>query len=264
MTEATASSSIVWIARKRLLCLVALFVPMGALAQTDEIQVYDASIAEPQHAELTVHSNYTADGRTQAQFAGGVVPDHSVNGAFEFAYGVDDSWELGLYMPVYTITNDSKPKFDGAKLRSLWVSPHAHERAFFYGVNFEFSYNLRHWDVSRTGLEIRPITGWHLGRWDLIANPIIDSNFDGLGHSHFAPAERVAYNVSDRWAFAAELYSDVGTFRRFDNWSEQPQTLFAVVDASFSASTSLEFGVGHGLTAASDNVVLKLIWNRSL
>jgi hypothetical protein len=247
-----------------LIGLVGLLAAATAFAQTDEIQVYDASIAEPGHVELTVHSNYTADGQKQAAFPGGVVPDHSLNGAFEFAYGVNDFWELGLYMPVYTVTNDGVPKFDGAKLRSLWVSPHARERTFFYGVNLELSYNLRHWDVSRTGLEVRPIAGWHQGRWDLIVNPIIDSNFDGVGQAHFAPAERVAYNASDRWALGAELYSDLGPLHHLDRWSRQSQALYAVVDYSSGDGGSLEFGVGHGLTAASDNVVLKLIWNHDL
>jgi hypothetical protein len=241
-----------------------LLFPAIVLAQTDEIQVYDASIADRDQFEMTVHSNYTVDGLREPAFPGGIVPDHSVNGAFEFAYGFKDFWELGLYLPVYTITNDGDPKFDGAKLRSLWVSPHARERQFFYGLNIELSYNTRHWDPSRKAMEARPIVGWHKGRWDVILNPIFDSGFDGLGHAHFAPAERVAYNASDRWALALELYSDVGPLRQLDPWSRQSQTLYEVVDYTMNASNSLEFGVGQGLTAASDAVMLKLIWNHEL
>jgi hypothetical protein len=248
----------------RLLLAWGLLFPAIVSAQTDEIQVYDASIADPGHVEMTFHSNYTVDGLKQPAFPGGIVPDHSVNGAFEWAYGFKDFWELGLYLPVYTITNDGDPKFDGFKLRSLWVSPHARERQFFYGLNIELSYNTRHWDTSRTAMEARPIVGWHEGRWDLILNPIFDSGFDGLGHVHFAPAERVAYNASDRWAVGLELYSDVGPLRQLDPWSRQSQSLFEVFDYTINASDSLEVGVGEGLTAASDAVVLKLIWNHEI
>src|SRR5438132_3073106 len=43
--------------------------------------------------------------------------------------------------------------------RSLFVSPHAHERRLFFGVNFELGYNTPHWATSRFAGEIRPIVG---------------------------------------------------------------------------------------------------------
>jgi hypothetical protein len=106
-------------------------IPAIARAQTDEIEIYDASIVDLNKSELTVHSNYTPDGLKQPAFPGGVVPNHSVNGAFEWAYGVADFLELGLYLPDYTVTNRVDPQLDGGKLRTLWVSPHAHQREFF-------------------------------------------------------------------------------------------------------------------------------------
>jgi hypothetical protein len=241
--------------------IATLMLSAAAFAQTDEIEVYDAAIVEQGKVELTIHGNYTPIGREAADFEGGVVPNHATNGAFEYAYGVADFWELGLYLPVYTITNSGDVQLDGAKLRSLWVLPNARQQQFFYGVNVELSDNSPRWEQSRWALEIRPIIGWHAGPWDLILNPILDSNFDGLGHAHFAPAERVAYNASNRWSFALEEYGDLGPLRRFNDWSEQSQTLFAVADLTVNMTNSLEFGLGHGFTADSDRLVLKLIWN---
>jgi hypothetical protein len=242
----------------------ALLWPAIASAQTDEIQVYDASIAEVGKTDFTLHSNYTPVGRTAPEFRGAVVADHSTNGAAEFGYGLREYWELGLYLPVYTVTRGGTAEFDGAKLRSLWVTPHAHQREFFYGLNVEYSYNLPHWNPTRTSLELRPIAGWHEGPWDFILNPILDSDFDGLGRMHLAPATRVAYNASSRWAYAVETYSDLGPLQELDGWEKQSQTVYAVVDFTASEATSLEFGVGRGLTSASDPWVVKLIWNRSL
>jgi len=51
-----------------------------ARAQTDEIQVYDAQIAAPGSFNLTWHDNYTPDGRTGPDYAGGIVPNHTLNG----------------------------------------------------------------------------------------------------------------------------------------------------------------------------------------
>ena len=253
-----------------LLQATALLLSLGpglaqpSAAQTDEIQVYDASIAEPGATELTLHANYTPSGRRDADFPGGVVAEHSLNGTLEFAHGVRDWLELGLYLPVYTIGEGASPRFDGAKLRSLFVVPDAAHRSFFYGINFELSWNASHWDTARWSTEARPIVGWHLSRWDLILNPILDSDLKGLRTVRFAPAERIAFNATERWAFALEHYADVGPLRRFEPWSEQEHSLFAVVDYDPGRGDSFEFGIGHGLTPAADNVVLKLIWNHAL
>ena len=118
-------------------------------AQTDEIQVYTGEVETPGKANLTIHANYTPSGRTVAEFPGGVVPQRSVNGAFEWAYGVSDWFEAGTYLPVYTLTRDRKLEIDGVKLRALFAVPHAETRSFFYGVNFELSFNAKRWDQSR-------------------------------------------------------------------------------------------------------------------
>ena len=120
-----------------------LAVAERACAQTDEIQVYNAQIAEPGVINLTLHDNYTPVGLKTPAFPGGVAPNHSWNGVPEWALGVTPWWEAGLYLPLYTLTGD-KFELDGFKLRSLFVAPHAADRSFFYGVNFEFSFNTRH------------------------------------------------------------------------------------------------------------------------
>jgi hypothetical protein len=227
----------------------------AARAQTDEIQVYDAEITAPGQFNLTWHNNFTPSGRRQPAFPGGIIPDHALNGVPEWAYGVTDWLEAGTYLPVYTRSSDGRLRFDGVKLRALLVVPDAHDRTVFYGLNFEFSYNLRHWDVNRFTGEIRPIIGVHLGRFDLIANPIFDTDFDGLAKLAFAPATRVAYRIRDKLAFALEHYADFGP--------QPSQSLFAVFDYG-SSSNGIEVGMGRGLTHASDSWVLKLMLMRDL
>jgi len=130
-----------------------------------------------------------------------------------------------------------------------------------YGVNFELGFNAGYWDPSRTSSEIRPIIGGRLGPVDLIVNPILDTSFQGLGSLTFAPASRVAYNFSETWAAALEHYADYGRLNNFGPLGRQQQLLFAVVDYK-SALLSVEFGIGHGFTVASDPLVLKLILSR--
>jgi hypothetical protein len=231
-------------------------------AQTDEIQVYDAAITAVGRFSLTWHNNFTPSGRTEPDFPGGVVPNHALNGVPEWAYGVTEWFEQGLYLPLYTRTADGELLFDGVKVRELFVVPHAHDRTFFYGINFELSYNKPHWETSRYSGEIRPIVGVHLGRVDLIVNPIVDTQFDGLGKLDFAPAARAAYNFT-KFALALEYYGDYGPLEQFKPASERSQSLFAVVDFGNSGN-GIEFGVGKGFTHATDNCVIKLMWMHDL
>jgi hypothetical protein len=236
-----------------------LLLPAARLrAQSDEIQVYTGELAAPGAMSLTVHANYTARGRTIAEFPGGVVPEHSINGAFEWAYGVSSWFEAGTYLPVYTITRNGKALLDGAKLRALFAVPHAEKRRFFYGVNFELSFNSKTWDESRESGEIRPIIGARAGAWDFIANPILDTEFDGLSRLDFAPSARVAYNVSPELALGLEHYADFGQLRHIDPGEQREHNLFGVLDIARN-QFDLEAGLGFGLTPASDKVILKTI-----
>jgi hypothetical protein len=232
-------------------------------AQTDEIQVYDARIASPGVFNLTLHDNFTPDGRTVPDFPGGVVPNHALNGVPEWAYGVAPWMEAGLYLPLYSYAADGALTFNGFKLRALFVKPDAAHQLFFYGINFEFSYNTAHWDQNRYTQEIRPIIGWHLGPVDLIVNPILDNSYKGLSQLDFAPATRIAYNLNADWTVAAEEYDDFGPLHRFLSGNAQAHQLFGVVDY-VGHPWSIEGGVGFGVAGAGDRVVLKLILSRDL
>ena len=240
--------------------------PPVVAAQTDEIQVYDGGLAAPGEFNLTLHTNYTPDGVTTPAFAGALVADKSLNGVPEWAYGVTPWFEAGLYLPLYRIGKtggQNGAMLNGFKLRLLFAVPHADDRTFFYGANFEFSYNAKHWDATRITSEVRPIIGWHLRPVDIIVNPIFDTAYDGLDNLDFAPATRVACTVSRTWAVALEEYADFGPVRQFYAGSAQVHQLFGVVDHS-AKGLDLEAGVGFGLTNASDRLTLKLILSRDL
>lgn len=139
--------------------------------------------------------------------------------------------------------------------------PHAQGRSFFYGVNFKLSFNARYWEPTRNSGEIRPIIGGRIGPVDLIVNPILDTSFQGVGSLDFAPASRAAYNFSGIWAVALEHYADYGRLSHFAPFRRQQQTHFAVINYK-GEPLGVEFGVGHGFTAASDSLVIKIILPR--
>ena len=156
---------------------------------------------------------------------------------------------------------------NGFKIRELFARPNAHDHTFFYAANFEFSLNHHYWESRTISSEIRPIVGLHLHPWDLIYNPIVDTDYTGgLGNLQYNPSGRVAYNINDRWAVAAEEYDGFGPLNGFLPLSKQFHEVWATTDYSSSKflGLNIETGAGYGLTAASDKWTLKLMLSRNL
>jgi len=222
----------------------------------DEIQVYNANIAAPGQFTIQQHLNYVGVGLKTPPFAGGFASDRSLNGTPEFAYGVTDWWEVGLYLPF--AVQDRQFLSDGFKLRTLFVSPHADQRNFFYGVNFEFSRSMPRFSETRYGMEIRPIIGIRQADWEFIVNPIVDVGFGRNGEADFTPAARLAKKLGPDLYAGFEYYADFGEIGRFARLPDQSHTLFAVTDFRLG-EFSVNFGLGFGLTPASDRFVVKTI-----
>jgi hypothetical protein len=237
--------------------------PRMGFAQTDEIQVYDAEIAEPGVINLMWHQNFTPSGIKEPAFPGAIISDHSYNGVPEFAFGITPWFEQGLYIPVYSFSRGRGTTLDSVKLRELFVRPHAGDHTVFYGVNFEFSYNASYWETRHFTSEIRPIIGLHLHPFDIIVNPILDTDWTGLRNYDFVPAMRLAYNYSPKWTFAAEHYAGYGPLHQFETVKDQYHALWAVVDHT-SKFLEVEAGIGFGLTPATDKVTLKLMLSRDI
>jgi hypothetical protein len=130
----------------------------------DEIQIYNADIAEVGQWTYQQHLNFAGVGQTVPEFPGGFTSNHSLQGTPEFAYGITNSREAGFYLP-FAVTGTGEFLSDGAKLRSLFVIPDAAKRSFFYGVNFELGYEMPQFSPTPWALEIRPIIGVRNKEW---------------------------------------------------------------------------------------------------
>src|SRR5215467_13745388 len=117
----------------RIACLAATILITGTAASRadDEIQVYNAEIADEGKWTAQHHLNYAIKGRKEPDFPGGLIPNHTTNATFEFAYGVTNWFEFGFYTP-YAFDRDGFHSNAG-KLRTLFVVPDAAKREFFFG-----------------------------------------------------------------------------------------------------------------------------------
>jgi hypothetical protein len=217
--------------------------PASAVDQVhDEIQVYNADIAEVGQWTYQQHLNFAPIGQRVPEFPGCFTSNHGLQGTPEFAYGITNWWEAGFYLP-FAVTGTGEFLSDGAKLRSLFVIPDAAKRSFFYGVNFELGYEMPQFSPTPWALEIRPIIGVRNKEWEFIVNPIVDVNFGPPGEAIFAPAARLARNLGEDRFVGLEYYSDFGKIGNFLPLQQQSQQLFAITD--FKVNTvDVELGVG--------------------
>jgi hypothetical protein len=107
-------------------------------------------------------------------------------------------------------------------------------------------------------MEIRPIIGVRNPTYEFIVNPIVDVGFGKYGQADFAPAARVARKFGPDLYAGFEYYADFGKFGDFKPLPEQLHTLFVVTDFKLGVF-DVDFGVGDGLTPASDRWVVKTI-----
>ena len=156
--------------------------PLTAHA-VDEIQVYNGEIAKVGEWTVQQHLNYAINGLKEPDFPGAMIRHHALNGTPEFAYGLTPWWEFGFYVP-WAVDKDGHFHSDAGKIRSLFVTPEAEKREFFYGVNFEFAYSTGVFSETRWNSEIRPIIGWRKGDYEFIVNPIVDVAFGRKGGSN--------------------------------------------------------------------------------
>jgi opacity protein-like surface antigen len=238
--------------------IAALTWSAGTAHAVDEIQVYNGELAKPGQFSLEKHFNYAFNGRKEPDFPGGLVPNRALNGTPELAYGVNNWYELGLYLP-YAIDQSGNAYSNGFKIRHLFAVPDAGKREFFYGVNFEFSYaNTRKFSDTRFASEIRPIIGVRKGDYEFILNPIVDVGFGRNGEVEFLPAARIARRFGEDFSLGVEYYTALGPFRGFLPFEEQQHNIYGVIDFRVGRF-EINAGLGYGLTGGSDRLIAKLI-----
>jgi hypothetical protein len=229
---------------------------------TDEIQVYNAEIAKVGQWTLQLHFNYAIKGLKEPDFDGGIIPNHALNGTPELAYGVTEWWEIGFYAP-YAMDQAGELSSNAGKVRSLFVTPNAAKREFFYGVNFEVSYATPRFSETRWNVEIRPIVGFRKNDIEFIVNPILDIGFGHNGGVTFTPATRLARNFGENFSLGIEYYTGLGPLQNFVPFNDQQHNIYAVTDFKVGR-WDVNAGIGYGLTSASDRWMAKMIIGTNL
>jgi hypothetical protein len=244
------------------LCSVIAATPAAHAALPDEIQVYDDSINKPGEKGLELHVNTTPSGRNVREYAGEIPPGHGLRVTPEFSWGLTDTLEGGLYVPML-LDRDNDFHFPGIKLRMKWIPKPAPETGgVFLGLNVEMSRVGRRFEASQTSLELRPILGYRDMDWMVATNPVLGYDLSpGYRHGGFdcSPSLKVARTVAQGIALGIETYSDLGKLAAFAPHSERQHTLYAAIDVN-RPPWVFNVGLGRGLTPATDRWTVKAIF----
>ncbi|HXZ96227.1 MAG TPA: hypothetical protein VEG37_04150 [Burkholderiales bacterium] len=242
--------------------LAALFLSAFSsrcVAAPEEIQVYIDDITEPGHFGSDIHNNYVVSGDTAPAYSGNIPPNGVYRLTPEIYYGVNKNLELGLYTLSSYGPND-RASYDGEKVRIKYIADHDEAMGPFWGANFEFGWISHQFAEQPWNAELKGIYGFRKGLWLFAINPNLDWGFSGSTSSPVALSidTKLSYKVWADYALGFEAYNDLGTLNDLGHLSQQSEMLYAVVDAELKYF-DLNFGVGWGLTPASDNLVLKMI-----
>jgi hypothetical protein len=237
---------------------VALVMPARAARAADafEIQVYDGTADAPRQAALEAHLNYVASGVTVST-PPELPPNHQAHFTLEPSYGVLATWELGAYF-LTALRPDGTFEVVGGKLRSKHVTPPGWSAHMRFGVNVELSLVRAAYEADRWGAELRPIAAWEGAHLLVAFNPIVDISLRG-GAVSLAPAALAVVPVRGVASFGLEYYGDLGGVTDPAPVRQQQHYLYEVANLIYFKSFELNAGVGEGLTAASNAVVVKVI-----
>ena len=78
----------------------------------------------------------------------------------------------------------------------------------------------------------------------------------------FSPNVKVSFDFTKRIAGGLEYYAAYGPLIGFDPLREQQQQFFPSVDIDFGPQWEFNFGVGVGVTSATDHLIVKCIVGR--
>ena len=231
--------------------------PCSVAAAPEEIQVYTDDLNKPGEFGLEMHVNYVVDGLRAPTYAGQLPTHHVLQVTPEFSYGFAKNWDAGLYL-LSAVAPDGNVYGNGAKLRVKYIAPAA--GAFFWGLNMELGRTSRRVTESNVNLELRPIVGWRGGPWLVSFNPIIGAALagDASREPSFAPALKVARAVGEGVQVGFEHYADLGGIHHIPAFNQQDHVFYGVVDIERKAY-DLNFGIGRGVTSASEKWVVKMI-----
>jgi Putative MetA-pathway of phenol degradation len=258
------SSKNMKLARLRFLALL-LFsaLPIARAQDNYEIQVYGADTVPPASTMVELHSNFTAEGSKTVQ--DGMLPtNHAEHETVEITQGINSWFETGFYI-FTSIQPDIGWQWVGDHIRPRFRIPESWHWPVGVSLSNEIGYQRAAFSPDTWTWEIRPIVDKKIGGWYLSFNPTLDRSFHGPSVNQgvvFSPNAKFSYDFTRKIAGGLEYYGSLGPITGFDPLREQQQQIVPSIDLDLGPKWEFNFGVGVGVTGATDHLIIKCILGR--
>ena len=225
-----------------------------------EVQVYGSDLVPPHVTMVELHSNFTVSGTKGVE--GGVLPtNHAEHETVEITHGFNDWFECGLYI-FTSIQPDYGWVYVGSHIRPRFTVPERYHLPVGLSISNEIGWQRPNISPDTWTWEMRPIVDKKIDRWYLAFNPSLDRSFHGPAEKNgfeFSPNAKFSFDVTKKVAVGMEYYAAYGSITGFDPLRDQEQQFLPAVDIDFGKNWEFNFGVGIGVTQATDHLLVKAI-----
>ena len=225
-----------------------------------EVQVYGSDLVPKGVTMVELHSNFTASGVKEK--IDGVLPtNHQQHETVEITHGFNEWFECGFYI-FTSIQADEGWKYVGSHIRPRFSVPERYHLPVGLSISNEIGWQRPLFSPDTWTWEIRPIVDKKIDKWYFSFNPTFDRSFRGPEKPRgfeFSPNVKFSYDVTKRVAAGLEYYGAYGPVTGFDPLRDQEQQFLPAVDLDFGKKWEFNFGVGVGVTQATDHLLIKAI-----
>lgn len=244
-----------------LLALAASLALAGRAGAIDfyEIEIYTTETTPEGQLQLELHSNSVTTA-TGAEAHENLNP-YQVHETLEATYGITPHIEIGQYLATAKLSNGDY-EYAGARTKCHFGVAASDSWPLQIGGNIELDYMRRAAEQNPLSLELRPILQKQVGPLTAVADFAFEKPFDGPGTHQgmtFAPSGEITYELFSWVTPAVEYYGDMGAIEHFPGVQHQQHFIVPALNFDFIPQLELNFGVGFGLTRASNGVFLKSI-----
>jgi len=230
-----------------------------------EVQVYGSELTPPGQTMVELHSNFTFQG--SKNMVDGVRPDnHALHETVEITQGITPWLETGFY--VFTSYRAGEGwQYVGSHIRPRVAIPEDWKWPVGLSLSSEFGYERPSYASDTWTWEIRPIVDKTLGPLYLCFNPTLERSLHGAEVGKgvtFSPNAKIGYALSKKVNAGIEYYGALGSITGFDPIRDQQQAIVPAIDLDLSPNWEFNFGVGVGMTGATDHLLVKMILGRRL
>ncbi|HEX3471352.1 MAG TPA: hypothetical protein VHT28_09220 [Silvibacterium sp.] len=252
-----------------LLLLFGFSVDFAAAQDNYEIQVYGADTVAPKTTMLELHSNFTVDGSKPlpgSEYADDRLypTNHAQHETVEITQGITSWSEVGFY--IFTSSRSGQGvQWVGDHIRPRVRAPDSWHWPVGVSLSTEIGYQRRDFSTDTWTWEIRPIVDKQIGRWYFSVNPALERSFHGQTVSQgvgFSPSAKFSYDFNKYISGGLEYYANYGQLGNFYSFHDQQQQFFPAIDLNVSPNWEINFGVGVGVTAGTDHLIVKGIVGR--